>query len=163
MPNPQRIFLIRSSDFVFLPLIFDIRDDLWGVVTKPFAFRNLGITLLLCFAFIDFIQPFSVPTTERLGILILLMTKSRKIRSDIRVGSLEKKLGLEAGAIRNPDGSDARSDKKLSTLRKEFEIAKTKKVKTNPAVSAKALTAAAKAVKSLSRNKDTNGNKKGVR
>ena len=43
----------------------------------------------------------------------------RKIRSDIKVGTLEKKLGLKAGAIRNADGSDARSDKRLGTLRKE--------------------------------------------
>ena len=43
----------------------------------------------------------------------------RKIRSDIKIGNLEKKLGLKPGAIRNADGSDARSDKKLGTLRKE--------------------------------------------
>ena len=43
----------------------------------------------------------------------------RKIRSDIKVGTLEKKLGLKLGAIRNADGSDARSDKRLGTLRKE--------------------------------------------
>lgn len=44
---------------------------------------------------------------------------TRKIRSDIKVGTLEKKLGLKPGAIRNADGSDARSDKRLGTLRKE--------------------------------------------
>lgn len=44
---------------------------------------------------------------------------TRKTRSDIKVGTLEKKLGLKSGAIRNPDGSDARSDKRLGTLRKE--------------------------------------------
>ena len=50
------------------------------------------------------------------------MTKKvRKVRGDITIGNLEKKLGLEPGSIRNPDGSDARSDKKLNTLRKEFE------------------------------------------
>jgi hypothetical protein len=43
----------------------------------------------------------------------------RKIRSDIKVGNLEKRLGLKPGAIRNTDGSDARSDKRLGTLRKE--------------------------------------------
>lgn len=43
------------------------------------------------------------------------------IRSDIKIGNLEKKLGLAKGAIRNPDGSDARSDKRLGTLRKEYE------------------------------------------
>lgn len=45
----------------------------------------------------------------------------RKIRSDIKIGNLEKKLGLEKGAIRNPDGTDARSDKKLGTLRSEYQ------------------------------------------
>jgi hypothetical protein len=44
---------------------------------------------------------------------------TRKVRSDIKVGTLEKKLGVKAGTIRNPDGSDARSDKRLGTLRKE--------------------------------------------
>jgi len=52
--------------------------------------------------------------------------KTRKVRSDITIGSLEKKLGLEPGSIRNPNGSDARSDKKLKTLRKEYEKAKKK-------------------------------------
>jgi hypothetical protein len=47
-------------------------------------------------------------------------TAKRKIRGDIRIGALEKKLGLAPGAIRNPDGSKARSDKKLDTLRKEY-------------------------------------------
>jgi len=54
--------------------------------------------------------------------------KPRKVRGDITIGNLEKKLGLEPGSIRNPDGSDARSDKKLKTLRTEFEN-KTKKSK----------------------------------
>jgi len=44
---------------------------------------------------------------------------TRKIRSDIKVGTLEKKLGLKPGTIRNPDGRDTRSDKRLGTLRKE--------------------------------------------
>lgn len=46
---------------------------------------------------------------------------SRRIRSDIKIGNLEKKLGLDNGAIRNPDGSNARSDKELGTLRKEYQ------------------------------------------
>jgi len=53
-----------------------------------------------------------------------MTAKKRKTRGDIRVGNLEKKLGLEPGSIRNPDGSDARSDKKLKTLREEFNKAK---------------------------------------
>lgn len=43
------------------------------------------------------------------------------IRSDIKIGNLEKKLGLAKGAIRKPDGKDARSDMRLGTLRKEYE------------------------------------------
>jgi hypothetical protein len=80
------------------------------------------------------------------------MAKTRKVRSDIKVGNLEKKLGLEPGAIRNPDGSDARSDKKLATLRKEFKKAKGK-VKTNPTISTKSLDKAVKAVQALSKPK----------
>ena len=45
----------------------------------------------------------------------------RKVRSDIKIGNLEKKLGLAKGAIRNPDGTDARGDKKLGTLRAEYQ------------------------------------------
>lgn len=44
---------------------------------------------------------------------------ARKIRKDITVGSLEKKLKLAHGSIKNLDGRDARSDKKLGTLQKE--------------------------------------------
>ena len=43
----------------------------------------------------------------------------RKIRNDCTVGSLEKKLGLPAGTIRNDNGRDTRSDKKIGTIRKE--------------------------------------------
>lgn len=50
----------------------------------------------------------------------------RKIRSDITVGNLEKKLGVAPGTFRNKDGRDTRSDKLLKTLRKEFENSKKK-------------------------------------
>ena len=43
----------------------------------------------------------------------------RRIRSDCRVGTLEKKLGLPAGTIRNKNGRDTRSDKKIGTISKE--------------------------------------------
>lgn len=43
----------------------------------------------------------------------------RRIRSDCRVGTLEKKLGLPAGTIRNKNGRDTRSDKIIGTIRKE--------------------------------------------
>lgn len=48
----------------------------------------------------------------------------RKTRSDCRVGTFEKTRGLPAGSVRNPNGRDARSDKKIGTLRKEFEKSK---------------------------------------
>ena len=43
----------------------------------------------------------------------------RRLRSDCRVGTAEKKLGLPAGTFRNPNGRDTRSDKKIGTIRKE--------------------------------------------
>jgi hypothetical protein len=43
----------------------------------------------------------------------------RKVRSDKTVGKVERDLGLSTGAIRNEDGRDTRSDKKLGTIRKE--------------------------------------------
>lgn len=46
---------------------------------------------------------------------------NRKIRSDCTIGSLEKKQGLPPGTMRNFDGSDARSDKQVGTIRKEAE------------------------------------------
>lgn len=45
----------------------------------------------------------------------------RRTRSDCRIGTFEKTRGLPAGAIRNLNGRDARSDKKIGTLRKEYE------------------------------------------
>lgn len=44
----------------------------------------------------------------------------RKLRSDCRVGTAEKKLGLPYGSIRNPSGRDARSDKTIGSLRRDF-------------------------------------------
>ena len=43
----------------------------------------------------------------------------RKVRSDKRVGNLEKDLGLPPGTVRNKGGRDTRSDKKVGTIRKE--------------------------------------------
>lgn len=40
-------------------------------------------------------------------------------RSDQTVGAHEKKHKLPAGTIRNQDGTDARSGKKIGTLRKQ--------------------------------------------
>jgi len=45
----------------------------------------------------------------------------RKTRSDCTVGAFEKKHGLPFGTIRNKDGRDTRSDKKIGTIRKESE------------------------------------------
>lgn len=50
--------------------------------------------------------------------------KPRKTRSDCTVGSFEKKHGLPSGTIRNTDGRDTRSDKKIGTIRKEYEAKK---------------------------------------
>ncbi len=44
--------------------------------------------------------------------------KARKDRSDITVGAMEKKHGMPPGTVRNDDGRDTRSDKKLETIRK---------------------------------------------
>lgn len=46
---------------------------------------------------------------------------ARRDRSDQTVGAHEKKHGLPPGTIRNPDGRDTRSDKKIGTIRKEAE------------------------------------------
>ena len=43
----------------------------------------------------------------------------RKVRSDCRVGTFEKTRGLPPGTIRNSNGRDTRSDKKIGTIRKE--------------------------------------------
>lgn len=48
----------------------------------------------------------------------------RRTRSDCRVGTFERTRGIPAGAVRNPNGRDARSDKKIGTLRKEYERVK---------------------------------------
>lgn len=45
----------------------------------------------------------------------------RKVRSDCTVGTFEKTRGLPPGTVRNPNGRDARSDKKIGTIRKEKE------------------------------------------
>ncbi len=45
---------------------------------------------------------------------------TKKIKDSAKVGNVEKKLGLPPGTIRNKDGRDTRSDKKLGTLRKEL-------------------------------------------
>ena len=47
------------------------------------------------------------------------MKKTRQVRSDCTIGTLEKKLGLPGGSFRNKDGRDTRSDKRVGTLRKE--------------------------------------------
>jgi hypothetical protein len=44
---------------------------------------------------------------------------ARKVRSDCTVGSFEKNNDLPAGTIRNSDGRDTRSDKKIGTIRQE--------------------------------------------
>jgi hypothetical protein len=48
----------------------------------------------------------------------------RKIRSDAHVGNVEKSRGLPPGTIHNPNNKDARSDKKIGTLRNDYNKAK---------------------------------------
>ena len=45
----------------------------------------------------------------------------RRTRSDCTVGTFERKHGLPPGAIRNADGRDTRSDKKIGTIREEYK------------------------------------------
>lgn len=45
---------------------------------------------------------------------------ARRIRSDARVRTVEKKLGI-GNSLTNPNGRNARSDKKLGSLRKSWE------------------------------------------
>ncbi len=49
----------------------------------------------------------------------------RKVRKDILIKNLEKKLNIP-NAITNPDGRNSRGDKKLETLQKEINKAKRK-------------------------------------
>lgn len=44
---------------------------------------------------------------------------ARRIRSDARIGTIEKKLGI-GNSITNPSGRNARSDKNLGSLRKSW-------------------------------------------
>jgi len=47
------------------------------------------------------------------------MPRERKDRSDMKVGTFEKKHGLPAGTIRSKRGRDVRSDARLRTVRKK--------------------------------------------
>lgn len=46
---------------------------------------------------------------------------AKKTRSDCTVETFERKQGLPLGTIRNQDGRDTRSDKKIGTIRKEAD------------------------------------------
>jgi hypothetical protein len=52
---------------------------------------------------------------------VLLMSQPRKPRSDMTVGTFEKKNDLPPGTVRNPDGRDTRSDKQIGTIREQAE------------------------------------------
>jgi hypothetical protein len=45
------------------------------------------------------------------------MTKQRKPRSDMKVGTFEKKMGLKPGTIKTDTGRDKRSDAKIGKLK----------------------------------------------
>lgn len=49
------------------------------------------------------------------------MPRVRKDRSDMRIGTFEKKHGLPPGTIRNKKGRDIRSDAKLGNVRKSLK------------------------------------------
>lgn len=48
----------------------------------------------------------------------------RKMRSDKRLGSVARDLGISEESFRNPDGRKTRKDKQLGTARKEYEKSK---------------------------------------
>ena len=47
------------------------------------------------------------------------MPRERKDRSDMKVGTFEKKHGLPPGTLRTKHGRDIRSDARLRTVRKK--------------------------------------------
>lgn len=49
---------------------------------------------------------------------------ARRVRSDKTVGNFERDSGLPPGTIRNKDGRDTRSDKRIGTIRREAEKGK---------------------------------------
>lgn len=55
------------------------------------------------------------------SLTVLVMSQPRKPRSDMTVGTFEKKNDLPPGTVRNPDGRDTRSDKQLGTIREQAE------------------------------------------
>ena len=46
------------------------------------------------------------------------MPRDRKDRSDMKVGTFEKKHGLPPGTLRSKEGRDVRSDARLKSVRK---------------------------------------------
>ncbi len=46
------------------------------------------------------------------------MTRGRKDRSDMKIGTFEKKHGLPPGTMRSKEGRDIRSDARLKIVRK---------------------------------------------
>jgi hypothetical protein len=47
------------------------------------------------------------------------MPRERRDRSDMKVGTFERKHGLPAGTLRSKKGRDIRSDARLRTVRKK--------------------------------------------
>jgi hypothetical protein len=45
------------------------------------------------------------------------MTTPRKPRSDMKVGTFEKKYGLKPGTIKNSNGRDTRSDARIKRIK----------------------------------------------
>ena len=54
------------------------------------------------------------------------MAERRQVRGDCRVGAFEEKNNLPPGTIRNKNGRNTRSDKKIETIRGKAENSKEK-------------------------------------
>jgi len=48
--------------------------------------------------------------------------QQRRTRDDCTIGAFERKHELPPGSIRNPNGRDARSDKLIRSLRRDFGV-----------------------------------------
>ena len=49
------------------------------------------------------------------------MPRGRKDRSDMKIGTFEKKHGLPPGAMRSKEGRDIRSDARLKNVRTKIK------------------------------------------
>lgn len=101
---------------------------LFDRITQNQVYANkIGITAVMQEANTDIqlrkqISTYSIANSKSLSEEDKIMAK--RLRSDCRVGTAEKNLGLPAGTFRNKNGRDTRSDKKIGTIRKEHNKGK---------------------------------------